>query len=29
LLNVINELAKEKDKINKKIGEFQYSDVTD
>ncbi len=29
LLNVINELAKEKEKINKKIGEFQYSDVTD
>jgi DNA gyrase subunit B len=29
LLNVINELGKEKDKINKKIGEFQYSDVTD
>ncbi|AHB41189.1 hypothetical protein P148_SR1C00001G0394 [candidate division SR1 bacterium RAAC1_SR1_1] len=29
LLNVINELSKEKDKINKKIGEFQYSDVTD
>lgn len=29
LLDVINELAKAKDKINKKIGEFQYSDVTD
>ncbi|MFA7717731.1 MAG: DNA gyrase subunit B, partial [Candidatus Absconditabacterales bacterium] len=29
LLNIINEVAKEKDKINKKIGEFQYSDVTD
>ncbi len=29
LLNVINELGKEKDKINKKIWEFQYSDVTD
>ena len=28
-MNVINELGKEKDKINKKIGEFQYSDVTD
>jgi len=28
-LNVINELSKERDKINKKIGEFQYSDVTD
>ncbi|MCX6824091.1 MAG: DNA gyrase subunit B [candidate division SR1 bacterium] len=29
LLNIINEVGKEKDKINKKIGEFQYSDVTD
>ena len=29
LLNIINEIGKEKDKINKKIGEFQYSDVTD
>jgi len=29
LLNIINEVAKEKDKMNKKIGEFQYSDVTD
>ncbi len=29
LLTVINELAKERDKINKKIWEFQYSDVTD
>ncbi len=29
LLNIINEVAKEKDKINKKIWEFQYSDVTD
>ncbi|PJA48382.1 MAG: DNA topoisomerase IV subunit B, partial [candidate division SR1 bacterium CG_4_9_14_3_um_filter_40_9] len=29
LLNIINEVAKAKDKINKKIGEFQYSDVTD
>jgi len=29
LLNVINEVGKEKDKINKKIWEFQYSDVTD
>jgi hypothetical protein len=28
-LNVINEVGKEKDKINKKIWEFQYSDVTD
>ena len=28
-LNIINEIAKEKDKINKKIGEFQYTDVTD
>ncbi|EKD24683.1 MAG: hypothetical protein ACD_80C00174G0033 [uncultured bacterium (gcode 4)] len=29
LLNIINEVGKEKDKINKKIWEFQYSDVTD
>jgi len=29
LLNIINEVAKEKDKMNKKIWEFQYSDVTD
>lgn len=29
LLNIINEVAKEKEKINKKIWEFQYSDVTD
>ncbi len=29
LLNIINEIGKEKDKINKKIWEFQYSDVTD
>ena len=29
LLNIINEVAKAKDKINKKIWEFQYSDVTD
>ncbi len=29
LLTIINEVGKEKDKINKKIWEFQYSDVTD
>ncbi|HOQ79419.1 MAG TPA: DNA gyrase subunit B, partial [Candidatus Absconditabacterales bacterium] len=29
LLQAINEVGKEKDKIDKKIGEFQYSDVTD
>ncbi|HRU50451.1 MAG TPA: DNA gyrase subunit B, partial [Candidatus Absconditabacterales bacterium] len=29
LLQAINEIGKEKDKIDKKIGEFQYSDVTD
>lgn len=29
ILKVINEIGKEKDKIDKKIGEFQYSDVTD
>ncbi len=29
LLNIINEIAKEKWKIHKKIWEFQYSDVTD
>ncbi len=29
LLNVINEIGKEKDKINKKIWEFQYADVID
>jgi len=29
LLQAINEVWKEKDKIDKKIGEFQYSDVTD
>ena len=29
LLQAINEIWKEKDKIDKKIGEFQYSDVTD
>ncbi len=29
LLNVINEIWKEKDKIDKKIWEFQYSDITD
>ena len=29
LLTLINEVAMEKEKINKKIGEFQYSDITD
>lgn len=29
LLTIINEICKEKDKMNKKIGEFQYADVTD
>lgn len=29
LLKIINEIGKEKEKIDKKIGEFQYSDVTD
>ncbi|MDD2537498.1 MAG: DNA gyrase subunit B [Candidatus Absconditabacteria bacterium] len=29
LLTIMNEIGKEKDKIDKKIGEFQYSDVTD
>ncbi|HKL44533.1 MAG TPA: DNA gyrase subunit B [Candidatus Absconditabacterales bacterium] len=29
LLTAINEVGKAKDKIDKKIGEFQYSDVTD
>lgn len=29
LLQIINELGKEKDKIDKKIWEYQYSDVTD
>ncbi|MFA5747799.1 MAG: DNA gyrase subunit B [Candidatus Absconditabacterales bacterium] len=29
LLSAINETAKVRDKIDKKIGEFQYSDVTD
>ncbi len=29
LLRIINEIWKEKEKIDKKIGEYQYSDVTD
>ncbi|MBB1556980.1 MAG: DNA gyrase subunit B [candidate division SR1 bacterium] len=29
LLKIMNEIGKERDKIDKKIGEFQYSDVTD
>lgn len=29
VLRVINEIAKEKGKIDKKIGEFQYADVLD
>ncbi|MFZ2150443.1 MAG: DNA gyrase subunit B [Candidatus Absconditicoccaceae bacterium] len=29
LLRIINEIGKEKEKIDKKIGEYQYSDVTD
>ncbi|MCF7834561.1 DNA gyrase subunit B [Candidatus Gracilibacteria bacterium] len=29
LLKIINEIGKEKEKIDKKIGEYQYSDVTD
>ena len=29
LLNIMNEIWKEKDKIDKKIWEFQYSDITD
>ena len=29
LLNAINDIGKEKEKIDKKIWEFQYSDVTD
>lgn len=29
LLKIMNEIGKEREKIDKKIGEFQYSDVTD